>query len=293
MTEKTTQSEYGKLSSIVLKRPRDGFISQEKIDNEWKELNYLSPPSFEQACIDFEFIEKQVAGEGADILYLPDDPDLTLDSIYCRDASIATDMGMIICRMGKKERSGEPSAEKRIYEENGIPILGEIIEPGQIEGGDVVWLTRNVLAVGRGYRTNDSGIKQLKNLLQPYEIQVVTVELPHYKGEDDVFHLMSIISPVDQLKAVVYSSLMPVSFREYLLELDYSLIEVPESEFETLGCNVLAIAPGKCLIAKGNPITKERLLAAGCEVIEFDGTEISNKGCGGPTCLTRPIWREI
>ncbi|HEX4374510.1 MAG TPA: arginine deiminase family protein, partial [Puia sp.] len=143
------------------------------------------------------------------------------------------------------------------------------------------------------YRTNEEGIRQLKTLLNPIGVEVVVAELPHYKGPNDVFHLMSILSPVDKNFAVVYSPLMPIAFRNLLLKKGYELIEVPDDEFELMGCNVLALAPRICLMVAGNPKTKLLLEKAGCEVIEYFGNEISVKGGGGPTCLTRPIVRDV
>ena len=170
-------------------------------------------------------------------------------------------------------------------------ILGEISGEGRLEGGDVAWLDKNTLAVGHGYRTNDKGFEQLSAILKPHGVNLIQVDLPHYKGQSDVFHLMSIFSPVDKDKAVVYSPLMPVRFRNELLDRGYQLIEVPKTEFESMGCNVLAIAPSECVMVKGNSITKDLLQKAGCQVIEYEGKEISIKGGGGPTCLTRPIKR--
>lgn len=292
MTKVTAHSEYGKLCSVLIKRPKEGFISDEVVAQQWESLNYLGQPEFHQSCLDYQQLEDLFHTNGTTIHHLPESDQVTMDSIYCRDASIATNHGMIICRMGKPARQNEPSEERNYFRQNGIQILGEIESPGTIEGGDVAWLDEKTLAVGRGYRTNDEGIGQLKKLVEPHDIEVIVVELPHYKGEEDVFHLMSILSPVDEKKAVVYSRLMPVRFREYLLNRGFKLIEVPDEEFESMGCNVLAIEPSHCLMVSGNPITKNRLEKAGCKVVEYDGAEISAKGCGGPTCLTRPIWRE-
>ena len=147
------------------------------------------------------------------------------------------------------------------------------------------------IAVGRGYRTNDEGIRQLQALVGPH-VRVVVVPLPHWRGAGDVFHLMSIISPVDRDLAVVYSPLMSVPFRELLLDRGIGLIEVPDEEFETMGANVLALAPRRCLMVDGNPRTRALLEQAGAEVLTYEGHEISVKGGGGPTCLTRPIDRE-
>ncbi len=289
--KKTCQSEYGTLQSVFIKKAADAFVDQVAVAKQWQELNFLSEPDFNKAEKESKVFEEIIRSTGSDVSFFPKDNSVSMDSIYCRDASIATDRGMIMCTMGKAARLPEPGAAAKVYRDLNIPILGEIVAPGTVEGGDVAWLDTKTLAVGRTYRTNDEGIRQLRRLLEPGGITVLEVQLPHYKGVSDVFHLMSIFSPVDKNLAVVYSALMPIVFREELLRRGYQLVEVPEEEFDTMGCNVLALAPRNCLMVKGNNITKERLLAAGATVIEYDGTEISYKGGGGPTCLTRPMWR--
>ncbi|MGB4972200.1 MAG: arginine deiminase family protein [Cyclobacteriaceae bacterium] len=279
------------MKSVFIKGAREAFISDSHLEKNWQGLNYLSKPDFNKALEEYQSFEALLAESGSDLHYLPQDDKVNMDSIYCRDASIATDHGIIICNMGKSGRVNEPRAEKEAYEMYQMKILGEIKSPGTIEGGDVAWLDEKTLAVGLTYRTNEEGIKQLKDLLVPHGITIIVVPLPHYKGVSDVFHLMSILSPVDKNLAVVYSPLMPIVFRNELLNRGFELVEVPNNEFESMGCNVLATAHRKCLLVKGNPKTKERLLTAGCEVFEYDGQEISVKGGGGPTCLTRPLLR--
>lgn len=287
----TSHSEFGKLKSVFIKGVREAFLNDAHLEKNWQELNYLSKPDFNKALEEYQSFEALLAESGTDLHYLPQDDKVNMDSIYCRDASIATNHGIIICNMGKKGRVHEPLAEKEAFEMYQMKILGEIKSPGTLEGGDVAWLDEHTLAVGLTYRTNEEGIKQLKNLLSPHGVNIIVVPLPHYKGPSDVFHLMSILSPVDNNLAVVYSPLMPIIFRNELLNRGFEFVEVPDEEFESMGCNVLAIAPRKCLLVKGNPKTKEALKKAGCEVVEYEGNEISVKGGGGPTCLTRPILR--
>lgn len=287
----TSHSDIGKIKSVFIKKAAAAFISDEHIGKYWNALNYLGKPFLENAITEYHSFETALKATGAELYYFPEDESVNMDSIYCRDASIATDGGMIICNMGKPARMNEPLDQKKAFEANGIPILGVIKAPGTVEGGDVAWLDENTLAVGHTYRTNEAGIKQLTELLKPLGVNVITVPLPHYKGVSDVFHLMSILSPVDKDLAVVYSPLMPIVFRNLLLDRGYHLIEVPDDEFETMGCNVLALAPRECLIVAGNPITKAALEKAGCKVTEYLGEDISVKGGGGPTCLTRPIGR--
>lgn len=287
----TCHSEYLALASVYIKTVTEAFIDEDKLKTEWKELNYLSKPDLLASKIEYIAFEKILKSQDVDIKYFPKDKQLSLDSVYCRDASIATDYGMIICTMGKEGRILEPEAQRKTFLNNDIAILGTIQAPGTLEGGDVAWLNEKTLAVGHTYRTNLEGIRQLKALLVPNGVEVIVADLPHYRGVEDVFHLMSILSPVDKDLAVVYSPLMPVRFRNQLIDLGYKLIEVPEDEFESMGCNVLALGPRKCVMVEGNPQTKAALENAGCEVITYRGQEISVKGGGGPTCLTRPLQR--
>ncbi len=287
----TSHSESGKIKLLFVKNVEKAFKSEEHIERHWKELNYTAKPDFEKALHEYESFESILKWHVSDLHYFPEDPSVNMDSVYCRDASIATNQGMIICNMGKTGRINEPLAEKKTFDASGIPIVGTITAPGTLEGGDVAWLDEHTLAVGNTYRTNDEGIRQLTALLQPLGVEVITVHLPHYKGPSDVFHLMSVLSPVDTGLAVVYSPLIPIVFRNLLISRGCQLIEVPDEEFETMGCNVLALAPGECLMVNGNPKTKIALEKKGLKVTIYEGTEISVKGGGGPTCLTRPIYR--
>ena len=192
-----------------------------------------------------------------------------------------------------RQRAGEPAAQETALRALGCTIIGSIQPPGRLEGGDVAWLNERTIAVGHGYRTNESGIAQLRSLLGDSIDELLTVALPHWRGPGDVFHLMSIVSPVDRDLAVVYSPLMPVPFRERLLQQGMTLVEVPDHEFDSMGANVLAIAPRRCVMVAGNPVTRARLEAAGATVLEYEGNEISLKGGGGPTCLTRPLGRRM
>jgi N-dimethylarginine dimethylaminohydrolase len=244
----TCHSETGKIKSVFIKNVQQAFISNAHIEQHWKDLNYLSKPDLINALTEYASFQSVLKLHGAEIFYLPEDATVNMDSIYCRDAAIATNKGMIICNMGKAARTNEPLAEKKVFEANGIPVLGIITSPGTLEGGDVAWLNEYTLAVGHTYRTNEEGIKQLTRLLQPLDVEVVTVPMPHYKGPEDVFHLMSVLSPVDTDLAVVYSPLMPVVFRNLLMKRGYQLLEVPEEKFDSMGCNVLALAPPRVFI---------------------------------------------
>jgi N-dimethylarginine dimethylaminohydrolase len=287
----TAQSESGTLRRVLLKHAREAFLDDDRIAAEWTDLKFTAAPDRARALDEYDAFVDILRTTGTEVHTLPDAPGTGLDSIYVRDASIVSDRGVVLCRMGKPQRRAEPAAQEAACRAIGLNILGTIEPPGRIEGGDVAWLDARTLAVGRGYRTNDNGIRQLRWFLGD-AVNIIVVALPHWRGATDVFHLMSFLSPVDRDLAVVYSPLMPVPFREALLERGCALVEVPDEEFDSMGANVLAIAPRRCVMAKGNPVTRRRLEAAGAEVFEYDGREISLKGGGGPTCLTRPLLRD-
>jgi N-dimethylarginine dimethylaminohydrolase len=288
---RTEQSETAPLRAVLLKRPEEAFGSAERIGAQWRELGYPAPPDFEGARREHAEFAGLLQEMGANPTYLPEAEGTGLDSLYVRDASVLCGHGAILCRMGKAARRGEPASQGAAFWKMGLPVVGRIEEPGTLEGGDFLWLDERTAAVGRGYRTNDDGIRQLRDLLGDDLDELLVVPLPHWRGAADVFHLMSILSPVDRDLAVAYSPLLPVPFRESLLSRGIGLVEVPDEEFETLGCNVLAVAPRRCVMAEGSPVTRRRLEAAGAEVRTFEGREICLKGQGGPTCLTRPVVR--
>jgi len=282
-------NEVGTLHRVLLKHARDAFPDS-AIAAQWRDLNFTAPPDLARALDEYNRFAAALTAAGADLIYVPADPATTLDSIYVRDASIVCERGVILCAMGKRQRAAEPAAQAAAYAAAGVPMIGQIEGAGRLEGGDVIWLDAGTLVVGRGYRTNDDGIRQLRALLGE-GVNVVVVPLPHWRGEADVMHLMSLISPIDRDLALVYSRLLPVPFRELLLDRGIELVEVSDEEFETMGGNVLALAPRRCLLMRGNPRTRAVLERAGCDVVEYDGREISMKGGGGPTCLTRPLAR--
>jgi arginine deiminase len=287
-----SQSMVTRLRRVIVKRPEEAFRSRDQIQKEWKDLGYTRPPDLQTAAqghLKFVDLMKQA---GAEVLYLPADDRTNLDSLYAHDPVLVTDRGAIIFQTGKVARRGEGPAFADAFKGWDVPIFGAIDGPATAEAGDMVWLDHDTLLVGRGFRTNALGIERLSDLLSPLGVTVIPVELPYWNGPADVLHLMSFISLLDDDLAVVYRRILPVPLFELLTVFGVELVDVPEEEYETLGCNVLAVAPRSVIMVSGNPITKSRLEAAGCTVAEFDGSEICLPGAGGPTCLTRPLFRE-
>jgi dimethylargininase len=214
------------------------------------------------------------------------------DDIYTFDPLLVTDQGAIALRSGRVSRRVETPILTAWMADHGIPTSGTIEAPGTVDGGDTFWLGPDLLCIGRGLRTNDAGARQLAALAMAAgggEARIF--DLPYWRGPGELLHLLSVISPVADDLAVIYEPLLPVGLWELLRDLRVRLLAVPEEEFATLGCNVLAVRPGLVVVVDGNPQTRRALEAAGCEVHAFEAAEIGLNGGGGPTCLTRPVMR--
>ena len=280
------------LRRVIMKSPVTAWKDTNNVKKHWKDLHFISQPKFDKAVLQYNQLISLIESFGTEILMLPKNDETNLDSIYTHDAGIATSEGIVICNMGKEVRKNEPKALKNYLLENNIPIIGEIKDPGIIEGGDFIWINERTVAVGEGYRTNKKGIQQLRDILANQVDDIISVPLPHWLGPENCLHLMSNVSPIDDNLFLIYPKLLPVKFIKFLKSQNIKLIKVPDKEYESMACNVLPLAPKKCIMMAGNPITKTLLESNNVEVFTYDGSEISLKGAGGPTCLTRPIYRQ-
>lgn len=281
-----SQSMVAPLRTVLVKRPDTAFAVDDP--PAW---HYTGRPDLALAQQEHDALVALLRQGGAEVLYHDEPQPDHADAIFTFDPAIVTDHGAIILSMGKPQRRGEAAVMARRFEELGVPLLYTLHDEARAEGGDLLWIDHDTLAVGLGFRTNAEGLRQLREALTEIGVGVIPVELPYYTGPEACLHLLSLISIVDHRTAVVYPPLLAVPFWQELQQRGFQLIEVPDAEFATMSPNVLALAPRKCLMLEGNPITKRLLEEAGCEVTTYSGNEISLKTEGGPTCLTRPIWR--
>ena len=279
------------LRRVAVKSPEQAWIDQATIDSQWESLNFIDRPDFLRAVEEHKQLVHLLRDSGAEVLFLERDSRTNLDSIYTHDAGIVTEHGAIVFQTGKELRRGEGPALANDLEKWGVPILAKIDGAATAEGGDMLWLDRHTLLIGQGFRTNRAGIEAIRSVLKPFDIRVLEFHLPYGSGPRDVLHEMSFLSMLDDDLAMVFLPLMPVPLFQLLQERKVKMIEVAATEFVTLACNVLTLSPRNLLMVEGNPITREILEAEGCRVQEFPGSEIANKGSGGPTCLTRPVLR--
>jgi dimethylargininase len=274
------QNMTAPLRRVLVRRP--GGLER------WGDYGWRAEPDRAGIESEHEAFRALLAEAGAEVV-TAEPLDGNPDAVYVYDPAIVSYRGAILLRPGKEARQGEVDAIAQELEQGGVPIAARLEAPAFAEGGDTLWLDERTLLVGIGYRTNTAGAEALVAALP--EVEVLSFDLPHHHGPGEVLHLMSLISPLDEDLALVYLPLMPTRLVELLHERGTELVEVPDEEFDSMGCNVLALAPRVALALEGNPETGRRMEAAGVEVRTYRGQELSRKGDGGPTCLTRPLWR--
>ncbi len=286
MTSYGSQSMVAPLRRVLVRRPDAAFAVADPA--AW---HYTAQPDLVAAQAEHDAFVATLRDFGAEVIAQAVPQPERADAIFVHDPAIVTRAGAIVLRMGKPLREGEEQAMAECFEQLGVPILARLNGEARAEGGDLLWLDEQTLAAGLGFRTNAEALRQLQAALTPLGVTVLPVELPYYTGPEACLHLMSLISMVAEDLAVVYAPLLSTPFWQELQRRKIRLLEVPEAEFLTMSTNVLALAPGECLMLEGNPITQELLTRAGCEVRTYRGNEISLKAEGGATCLTRPILR--
>jgi len=282
----------GRLRRVAVCAPQSAQWNSPAHAARWRELGFHHEPDAATAQAQHDELCSKLGASGAEMVFLPSSPSLSLDAVYAHDPSLPTSIGAIILNPGKPNRVPEAEAHRSFFASQGVTVLGEVRPPGTAEAGDMVWLDARTLLIGQGFRTNAAGIAQIGALLAPNEVVVISAPLPYGPGPSACLHLMSLISLLDQQTAVVDLPWLAVETVELLESRGYRLIEIEYSERETLACNVLSLGERRLLALQENHKTNEKLRQAGFEVATFPGSELCINGSGGPTCLTRPLARD-
>jgi dimethylargininase len=277
------QSMTAPLRRVLVVAPRPEEATR------WREAGWRAAPDRARLAAEHDAFRAELEAAGVEVVVSETSPESGLDGVYPYDPALVVRDGALLLRPGKESRLGEVEPLGRSLNAAGVPTAARIEGPATVDGGDTCWLDERTLLVGLGYRTNEAGAAALRAALPG--VDVIAYDLPHYRGRADLLHLISLISPLADDLAVVYLPLLPVRLVQLLAERGIELVEVPEEEFPTQGPNVLALAPRVALALDGNSETRRRMEAAGVDVRVYRGDELSHKGEGGPTCLTRPILR--
>ena len=285
-------SMVGKLRRVMVCSPRTAGWDDPHRVQRWQELGFQHAPAFAIAQSQHDALCHLLKDAGAEMVEMASSPNLTLDAVYAHDASLPTDFGLILMHPGKANRAAEAGSQRDFLATLGMGVLGDVAAPGKTEAGDIVWLDSRTLLVGHGYRTNSAGIAQMRDMLKPHGVEVLTAPLPYGPGPSACLHLMSLISLLDESTALVDLPWLAVETVDLLKSRGYRFIEIEYSERETLACNVLSLGEKRLVAIEANAKTNQRLCNAGFEVFTFPGSEICINGSGGPTCLTRPLLRD-
>lgn len=282
------QNMTGRLRRVMMRRPGEAMAAADPA--RW---HYTSAIDLAEARRAHDAFADALRAWDVEVLYHDEALPEHSDSVFVFDPALVTDRGSVLLSMGKPARRGEEEPLGRALELHGVPVCGRLEGEARAEGGDTLWLDHDTLAVGRGFRTNLEGVRQLRGLLAPLGVTVLDYDLPFFTGPEACLHLLSLVSPVDVDLAVAYPPLMPTAFWAELRRRGMRLLEVPEEEFLfTQATNVLTVAPRRCIMLGGSPVTQRLLEMADCEVVTFPGEPLSFKAEGGPTCLTRPVLRD-
>ena len=273
----------GTLRRVLVRPPRADELER------WQEFAWRAEPDASAIADEHAALCELFAGAGAEVVLaqkpVPGDP----DAIYVYDPVLIGPSGALLLRIGKQGRVAESEALAAPLEAAGVPVVARMGAPATADGGDMFWLDDDTLLVGRGYRTNDRGVAWIRDALP--NADVLVFDLPHLRGRSEVLHLMSLVSPLAPDVVVAFPPLLPVRLVELFEKRGIEMIEVPEEELDSMGPNVLALAPRVALALERNVETRRRLVRAGIEVLTYEGAELS-KGDGGATCLTRPLVRD-
>lgn len=285
-------SMVGRLQRVLVCSPRSAGWAASEASAHCTELGFLHAPDFDAAQAQHDELCRQLQSAGVEVMHLPASPGLSLDAVYTHDPSLATDYGVIAMNPGKPNRVVEAAHHHKFFRSLGISILGEINAPGAAEAGDMLWLGAETLLIGQGYRTTAAGIAQMRALLAPKGVDVISAPLPYGPGPSACLHLMSLISLLDEQTALVDLPWLAVETVELLKSRGYCFVEIDYSERATLACNVLSLGGKRLLALEENQKTNQKLRRAGFNVRTFPGSELCVNGSGGPTCLTRPLLRD-
>ena len=279
------RSSVANLERVAVRRPLTGGAD---VVAQYEAAHWQTPDLDRLSAQHADFVAT-LRSLGSEVVELDPVPGLP-DAVFVYDPAFVIPSGTVVFQAAKAARVGEGEHLATGLELAGVPTIGRLVGEATADAGDMFWLDEDTVAIGRGYRTNQAAIDQMRGILASDGVAVEQFDLPHDMGPEYCLHLMSVISPVREDLAVVYERLAPVALLQALTRRGIEWVTVDDDEYATLGCNVLAVRPGVVVMGRRNVRTADKLRDAGVEVHTFD-SEQSDKGEGGPTCMTRPLLR--
>src|SRR5579863_3459454 len=165
-----SQSMVTRLRTVMIRRPDEAFAVTDPVS--W---HYTARPNLAIAQQEHDALAALLRQGGAEVVYHNEPEPERADAIFTFDPALVTDFGAVILSMGKQQRRGEEAAMAKRFEELGIPILYTLYGEARAEGGDLLWLDHDTLAVGLGFRTNIEGLRQLRSVLAEIDVTTISV----------------------------------------------------------------------------------------------------------------------
>lgn len=283
-TECGISNEWGQLKSVLLHRPGSEIHASADADN----VQMIERLDADIAAAQHDRLAETYRSAGVQVHYVepPSTPDP--NQIFAADLLLMTPEGAIVGRPASTVRAGEERWIARRLSEIGIPILRTISGVGTFEGADALWIDPKTLLIGRGLRTNEAGIAQLSELLNPMGIETVVVDLPI-----GTMHLMGMLRIIDRDLAIAWPERLAISAVQLLKNKGYSVEFIPDEKEAVQGfaLNAVTLGPRKILMAAGNPITQEFYEYLGITCVTVNVDELA-KATGSIGCLTGVLHRE-
>ncbi|MDC7225148.1 MAG: arginine deiminase [Spirochaetales bacterium] len=263
--------------------------------------------------------------------YIKDDYPFYLDPLpnlyFARDYGTVIGSRLSVNSMKAKARRRESMLLQYIvknhkrFNGSGQRLWHEYNEPESIEGGDILVLSKHVVAIGCSARTSAEGIENLAARLfseDEHITEVIVIQIPFTRA---YMHLDTVFTMVDRDKFTIFPGItdkvhvfsltkrsggITIRPQDNLIKTLSRSLDLPavtlietgggdavtaEREQWNDSTNTLALAPGTVVTYRRNIVSNNILRKHGIEVVEIPGSELV-RGRGGPRCMSMPLCRE-
>ena len=282
----SVRTEVGQLEHALVHEPGPEFKTV--VDPDAR--NWDGLPRQERAAEEHQGLVETLEDHSVEIHHLGEVSTEHAGSLFVRDVGFAIEGGMVIAQMVEETRQGEEHRLAERVVELGIPIYHSVHGSGGFEAGNMVWIDEETVAIGRSRTTNAEGIRQVRTVLETYDIDIVEVPIFGSTQSTGQTHLALVFSMVDVDLALVYPQAVPDEFVSLLHDRGIDTIEVPMREQRNRATSTVAIEPETVLLPAGNHETSAALENRGLTIHELPMREIAKTG-GGLKGLVLPLQR--
>ncbi|MDA9981443.1 arginine deiminase family protein [Gammaproteobacteria bacterium] len=211
------------------------------------------------------------------------------NQMFCADLFVMTPQGAILGRPASMVRAGEERQVARRLAELGIPILKTLTGKAAFEGADLMWLDETTAMIGKGHRTNQQAIDQIRTVLTGIDCELIAVDMPY-----GTMHFMGMLRIPKRDLAICWPRRTPHTAVIALRERGYKVAFLPEQEDSAMSraMNFVTLMSGKILMVEGLAKAQQFYESEGIECLTSSTNELS-KAAGNIGCLTGVLRREM